>query len=318
MEINIKKCGTFTNSLHVDNEPIPVVENYKYLGVFINKQGIDINKSIENLKNRALATFINLKQHFGSNLWTPMTRIGIYKTFIRPKMEYGAPIMNRLMKNVNFNKLENLQKDILSWIIGQRQPSNLIRNITNILTVKDRYDQLQAMYLLHIKNIPLTHLLNESIENPKGLLKSTLQCRYSNELSKPAIKDHYKNKNLNMDLTMVKVISDSNRTKAGVDKILAIKHRATRKNAIKWRLNALPRDLICNGCNQPFNRKHVNSCINNILPKKLRNEFKLSKRITNVESFNPLDYYLNTGKIKLFKNGIKEITKQTTVNQTNN
>ena len=174
------------------------------------------------------------------------------------------------------------------------------------------------MYIIHIKNIPDTHLLNQNMSRPTGLLKSTLKCTYNGELSKTVIKDHYKNKNLNMDLIMVKVISDSNRTKAGVDKTLAIKHRATRKNAIKWRLNALPRDLICNGCQNLFNRKHVNSCINNILPKKLRNEFKLSKRITNVESFNPLDYYLNTGRIKLFKNGIKEITKQTTVNQTNN
>jgi hypothetical protein len=176
------------------------------------------------------------------------------------------------------------------------------------------------MYLIHINNIPETHLLNEFISNPKGLLKSTLKCRYQNELSKSAIKEYYKQKNLNMDLIMTKVISNRNRTKAGIDKILNISNRLTRKYAIKWRLNAFPRDLICNGCQNLFNRKHVNSCIKNILLKKLKKEFKLSKRIINVDSFNPLDYFLNTGKTKLFKNGIKEIIKQTTVNKnlTNN
>jgi Reverse transcriptase (RNA-dependent DNA polymerase) len=312
MAVNVNKCGTFSNGPTINSEPIPVVENYKYLGIHLNKDGIDVDASIEHSRKRTVASLLNLKQHIGSEHWTPMTKIGMYKTFIRPKMEYGAPIINRLLKKQHIKTLEGIQRDALKWIIGKSQPINVIRNLTNILTIKDRYDQLQAMYRVHINCTPSSHLINRYIQKPKGTLKRTLRLAYSGDIDKSSILEHYKEKNLSMDLSMVKVIDSKTRNKAGIDKILDIKHRPTLRNAIKWRLNAYPRNLICNKCKKYFNRKHVNTCIPNLVPKNLRLEFKEAKYKAKVDSFNQLDYFLNARNIKLFRNGVKAIINNTT------
>jgi hypothetical protein len=62
----------------------------KYLGICLNEQGIDWDRSIKQTSHKA-REITNLLRSYGFNEygWTPSTIITAYKPFIRPMMEYG-------------------------------------------------------------------------------------------------------------------------------------------------------------------------------------------------------------------------------------
>src|SRR5579859_3731509 len=97
MSYNVGKCGVIHHPATVAEyrlcgSSIPVVSVYKYLGFPITIDGIDYIMHLQTLADTVMG-FLKFIQ-FDSSVWSCNTRWILYRTFIRPQMEYGAPLIH--------------------------------------------------------------------------------------------------------------------------------------------------------------------------------------------------------------------------------
>src|SRR5579859_4416019 len=97
MTYNVGKCGVLQHPVTVAEyqlcgSRIPVVSVYKYLGFPMTIDGIDYTAHVQTLAD-TVTGFLKFIQ-FDSSVWSCNTRWNLYRTFIRPQMEYGAPLIH--------------------------------------------------------------------------------------------------------------------------------------------------------------------------------------------------------------------------------
>ena len=84
--------------------PLSQVPSGEYLGLFIKYSGVDWNKSIENRVNKATNAIQYLgKLGMNAGGWSLPQSVLVYKTFIRPILEYGlqlGPVTGTVMKKL--------------------------------------------------------------------------------------------------------------------------------------------------------------------------------------------------------------------------
>jgi Reverse transcriptase (RNA-dependent DNA polymerase) len=162
MVFNISKCGVILPSdlrpfldqdpLLLQGEALPVVESYKYLGLPITADGIDFPTYIKSRAETAVA-FLKYIQ-FGSTSWTPSTRWAIYRTFLRPQVEYAAPLVYAFTlipgHGDDLQPLQTAQSDALAWILNTKVIlDNLNHGLLGVLPVTHRFRHLRCQFELH-------------------------------------------------------------------------------------------------------------------------------------------------------------------------
>ena len=100
MAVNIEKCGAFSVDVafQINGSSIPVIPAYRYLGVPMGKDGIEVTSLVENHLDKANKAFIFVSRSLSPRSWPETAKLTIFKTFVRSTIEYGAPFVV-LLKN---------------------------------------------------------------------------------------------------------------------------------------------------------------------------------------------------------------------------
>ncbi len=104
-------ANTNTSPFNVDGRPIPASATIQYLGIPLTKQGIDLE---QNTQERKMANFWGCCDRLVGFSTQASTRL--YKTFVRPTLEYGLQL--QALDSENSNRLERIQRAALLTIFS--------------------------------------------------------------------------------------------------------------------------------------------------------------------------------------------------------
>jgi hypothetical protein len=173
--LNPAKCAVVTSrsdlpSLLVYGQEIPRAESYTYLGFPVTANGIDFQKHLEQRIQAAVgrARWLGVQ----SNSWGPAHRLRIYKQFLAPMFEYGAPLVWAWAKE-NPQHQEAFQlacsgfKDLMAWVSNTSDSRHLVTaNLCGLSTLRRRFQRLSTAYQLILEQMnpecPLKQLLGQS------------------------------------------------------------------------------------------------------------------------------------------------------------
>jgi len=328
MVFNVKKCGIIItsqleailaqNPLVLQHEIIPTCESYQYLGFPMTINGIDHQLHLIKQMNTVLA-FLKFVQ-FSSYSWSPYVRMVIYRTFIQPQMEYGAPLIDSFHKAVSshdfYNSLYDAQKKSLAWVLGCSTTNYKVNEgILGVLPISKRFSHLRTLFELHrlsltpnnplhilltsndkwSTKIMLTHLrsnalYNKFIETENNDSKYRLQRLRAFLISE---RRQYINKNAGI---LVNYISPESRSSPSlVDKVISAPV-LFQKTFISWRQGKMFYRSKCI-CGQSWTRGHISHLptILERLSSKLQRDWNV-KMLEQSKNFTVIDFLLNEGE----------------------
>ena len=141
MKFNVAKCHSmrvtryqhhkqilFDNSLH--NQTLENVQSAKYLGSTIT-DNMDWGQHVSEISSKATQTLCFLRRNLAFALRS--TKEVAYKTLVRPKLEYTAPIWSPHSK-LQINQIEKVQRTAARW---------KCRRWRNTSSVGEMLDELQ-------------------------------------------------------------------------------------------------------------------------------------------------------------------------------
>ena len=149
-----KKCGSIIKNirlpicLYLYDEPLEILEHYRYLGIIVDKAGINWRKSM-NFRIDSARKKINWLCRSGMNIfkWRLNSCISLYKSFIRPTLEYGLAL--QLIPLDILQDMEEVQLFALRRIFCC--PSNVSKTLLQVIpaveSMKFRNIRLNARYL---------------------------------------------------------------------------------------------------------------------------------------------------------------------------
>ncbi|KAG2192064.1 hypothetical protein INT47_006507 [Mucor saturninus] len=149
-------------------EPIPTVDQFCYLGMEFTKKGLNAGKNIEARAAKAKST-MSLLTSVGvhRNGFSLLLSARLYKTFIRPKIEYGLAISCFTAREMS--KLDTLQNSLVSMFVGSKHTA-VAKHITCLPGMLHRYNTLVTKYVLRSEHLPedsLLILLQESLSQTR-------------------------------------------------------------------------------------------------------------------------------------------------------
>lgn len=145
---------------------------FSYLGILFSHRGIDGKEHCIELKHRVQSTTNYFKSiGLSASGFELKTKITIYKTFIRSRIEYGLAILNQRISELK--SLEHCQYTALCGMfsVSNKTSRKTLRLITGICSMELRAKILKARFLVK-------YITNE--DNPRLLLpKITKFMKYS-------------------------------------------------------------------------------------------------------------------------------------------
>ena len=172
-----KKIDSDGTSLKIYGEDINEVEDYTYLGISIDKKGINWEKSMKKRIDGAINR-IHWMSKKGMNAfgWRPIMSLNIYKSFIRPMMEYGLAL--QLVPKSILRQLQNVQNLALRRIASVNKSTSIaaLHSIFGLESMAERNQLLNMKYFSTIingyrKNHPVGEVIQkerEDIRKVKG------------------------------------------------------------------------------------------------------------------------------------------------------
>jgi hypothetical protein len=281
----IGKCGVTgtRRNLTLNHAILPKVDHYKYLGVPHGRRGIDWRLYLDQQESKITGFIRSLL--IRRRAWNLKTRLIIFKTFIRSRIDYCLPLITLWVdsqtgniKRHCANQLENIHKHSLLFLFDTDRPRVLLEGISGLGSSSSRFEILQASLSMQLKDLnainPLTHFLQIApLLSARGsLLAKALQSPLEQEFRQfcndfPNLrrrwttfsKHHIIQDNLKQPGTLHHYIRRRARDKSKADSCLATT-LSTAEDAVKWRSNALFHRTVCPSCNDNFNRRHLLSC----------------------------------------------------------
>lgn len=300
MKFSPTKCYVVSDNddtiLTLYNVQLPTKNEEAYLGIPITNQGINwdamVNQRTSNCRN-AIATLSRFG--FNANGWPMEACIRVYKTFLRPTMEYGIAL--KLLDHKLVSKLQKTQNLALRTMfsVPKTTSANAMMKLAMITPMKTRN------YLLNIGFACRLHNSNDAKRPAVKIWWNNIQDRNrKNSLTKAAIKNPLwggaiKANHLTTRLTTEpsqriypkrpysderkKAISDSyiqelDRGKQNIAGTIVVEPeegirellktgRCTKKERntiIRWILGTITRHEQCKKCHGELNRNHALRC----------------------------------------------------------
>ena len=153
--LNVSKCAVITTRsdlppLLVYNQEIPQAEAYTYLGFPVSASGINFAQHLEQRLQAAVGRALWLGTQ--SNAWGPAHRLRIYKQYLAPMFEYGAPLVwawatENPRNQEAFCKSCSSFKHLMAWISNTSESKHLLTaNLCGLTTLKSRFQHLKTAY----------------------------------------------------------------------------------------------------------------------------------------------------------------------------
>ena len=329
ININVNKSGVITNdttsslTLSINNQPLPQVHEYEYLGLPFTANGIDFKKYVHSLTKKTERLFFASTHH--SRGWSPFIRLILFKTFLRPTYEYALPILAG--SQTPLTPLVKLQDMLCHWIVNGYRGSVTAHALSGISPINLRVQELtmrfhSKLHYTHPDNPirPLIHDLKSRKLSPTARKRLLAHLYTPNTMYQEylAISDnippweeqytftkHIQTNKLkyfrSLSNVLPKNILDFARDQSLVDISLRIKSPPIRSYALRWRINRLLHSYKCH-CSGPLNRGHLDTCFNletHPLYSTLcsRYPFPNPKPTTH---YNLIDHALNIGSVHAF------------------
>ena len=228
LDLSIKQSEVLnsTKEYFIGDEVLQNVSKFKYLGLFLNKEGIDFETNAINTINSSknMLNFLKLKGLNKSGFGL-RTATMLLKTFIVSRLNYGWTISN--IQSPVINKLEKWFNYGLRCITDGKWNTSIhaMLIISYQIPFKIRLEELQARYLFSIKNISETYS-----EAP------VIKLFQKNDKSKKLSTFHKKIKRQNI---FYKNLTDNNNEASFDKKIKATRLELFRKQLVKKEINLL-------------------------------------------------------------------------------
>lgn len=156
-EERVEECRLYGQTL-------PRTSTFVYLGMTMNKQGLDIVSHIRRLATKAIDA-ANLMKAIGMNGYgfDIRTKRRIYETFIRPKLEYGLQLMRP--SGVMIRLLERAQHYALCAMhsVHCTTSDDALRSITGIQSMQQRWEELNAGWATKVEQLGAGFMIKEAL-----------------------------------------------------------------------------------------------------------------------------------------------------------
>jgi hypothetical protein len=321
--------STAKHKIHLENQLIPIVKEYKYLGLPHTKNGIDWPGYCKLITDK-ISNFLKYL-HFKKKLWNYQARIIIYKTFIRPLGEYCLPMITNWIKldikirQKYYDLLEKAHNDSLQWIFDTNRPKFVLELISG-LSFERRIAQLEGSLSRHLQALDMSNPLRRHYQtNFLSTGNNYILGRCFNNVKYEKWKKLKRDDSVEMTWETsckrdwLKKIQQSNgllqhyilpsAASFSIKDTLTTKKISDSEVMLKWRCNKSFTRSKCPRCLQLFNRAHLKRCslyslIDNQYVEMLNNESfladeeKIKKDLkknqkTQQINYTLLDYYLN-------------------------
>jgi hypothetical protein len=299
MVFNVKKCGIVSlrplvSQFLLQSEPLPVVDSYKYLGLPFTKGGVGWKTWLgaQVTKMEGLLNFMKVK---GTN-WHPQTRLTLYRTFVRPLLDYcGGPLYHWLEGRTRSEQVALLAgatsgwEDALLWICGISRDSNRAKvcaSMTGLVPPLERLASLTVNLRLHLTEFaaadsPARYRISQfslgtssiisGIQNNRRY-RDLLQFRRTSEdapwrSSLQAYQLKTRLAYLSSQEGVGKLglyISPSARSAGLSDRLLQVDDKESLHLALRWRSGTFGVRYQCRCGNGAFNRRHI-GCYEGVL-----------------------------------------------------
>ncbi len=322
MKVNAAKCGvTGLKDQRLNDEYLPTITGYKYLGLPLTRNGIDWETHVQKTALK-MQSCLSLLYRLGVTL-SYRQKILLYRTFIRPVGEYGLGLfgVDRGSNSPLLKPLEQVQQKALRWIFRAKGATRTMESIAGLESTKCRVKTLTC-YLNR-------HLCSLDKENPVVLLRAERNGSNNNDLitkskSEPkwvsqfraaqlflGFKGNFKAfvkqkkikhvEDLNGKRKLLAYVSSAARMKpGGMLKCLGERTSESQRFTVLWRLGSFGIRNRCTTCLKNFTRGHIASCISAVYGKEYwaAQEESQAKLQPIKSSFNYADFLCNTGKGK--------------------
>ncbi|KAI9327876.1 hypothetical protein BD770DRAFT_404617 [Pilaira anomala] len=148
------------------NEIIHEQKIITYLGLPFNNKGICEQQFLE-VTHEKVTKKMQVLSYIGarSNAFSTTLSIKLYKSFIRPKIEYGLSVMK--FNKQNITRLERIQADCLRMIVGGHRTASMksFSVMTNTPWMETRLYTLNTRYLLRLQTLPTNSLVYKLHQN---------------------------------------------------------------------------------------------------------------------------------------------------------
>lgn len=337
MECNLRKCAVFVDyPLYIGLERVPVTSTYKYLGIAHKARFLDLEAHVGNLCRSANATLLHAQVACAG--LPEKTKLAIFKTFIRPKLEYGAPLLRvaAAFKPAILAQLQEIMKRSIIWIIPHFGTNTQTGGITKacsllgLLDVGNRLEYLAAKFIDSLEGSPPGSLMStlriwRSAPWPERMLVprlkiSSLHTRWKQDAAATKTKMETIQKNWQVECAysrseISRLVAKNCWNRSGVDYVFGISDANIRKAAIHWRLGLVFSLAQCPqsigyGSAHRINRGCVNSRDCNLaqyLPEHIQRIQLVRPSLECPHNYSTLDQLLNDGNTVDFFSAYKAI-----------
>lgn len=297
--------------LQLGGEPIPIVHEYKYVGFMQDKNGINWASHFKRLLDKA-TKLLSFCQANGSS-WPEWVKLMIYKSFIRPSFEYGAPLVVSIPPQMTtdiFQQLNDFNSRCLKWIVPYGSNTTIISTVIGLPTIQNRFKTLACLFVQHLNTMnsdnPCTRITAQLQESIPWVANVILPRAQRNQLYKDMIKQvtpdltmrtlirRWNNEKLTNGSRTGQLVQHSRVGSSGPDFTVCIRDRALRQAALSWRTNSWGLRRIC-----PSGHIFRKSCISNCLSE--IQQLQPPTRIDKVPHFSSLDDALYSKDLSTFQ-----------------
>jgi len=173
IKLNPPKCGVVTSrtdlpQLAVYGQEIPQREAYTYLGFPVTSAGIDFVRHLSERVKAAVgrAAFLGIE----SKSWGPAHRLRVYKQFLAPMFEYGAPLVQAWVQEgprnrTAFDHATAGFRELIAWIANTSdQRWALTSNFCGLSPLHARFGRLKTAYQWILERMEMETPLRQTLE----------------------------------------------------------------------------------------------------------------------------------------------------------
>jgi len=269
---NINNC-----TLQMNNVPLRRVSEYKYLGIYIGVNGILMQRSFEE-RIKGMEQLCSFFQSKGMHIngYRIKQSVLIYKTFLRPMIEYGLSL--NIIDNSILNILQNAQNKVLRTMMSVG-PNACISSLHLISGVEKIYVRNYILVLKKLRNIAnFKHKLpiykytvskiNTDHKYKKLYITATNQANTTADLKKYVFQTKIDARSTlisTISSQLIVLLIDENKRKMFLRMISSIDRLYTQA-LILWITSGLHSRQICPKCGLKISRTHLQTCYTSTWP----------------------------------------------------